>query len=178
LISGSPVHPPRTWFLPYACALGLLLVAGCERPGVDADDGDPADTGLMAATELPPPGVTAAKERWVAGWNGDNAMAVATVYVDDATATIGDTTYRGRAEIENWISHNVAVVSNLRLTPTSTQRTNGSWREEGTFSHLTSPPDIEPFTAEGRYSLTWMTDAAGDWRLRSTDIQPNPPPES
>lgn len=171
------MHPPRTWFLPCVCALGLSLLIGCERPALDADDIAPAETGATAA-ELPPPGVTAAKERWVAGWNGENAMAVATVYVDNATATLGDTTYRGRAEIESWISHNVAVVSNLRLTPTSTVRTNGNWREEGTYTHLTSPPGVEPFTAEGRYSLTWMTDAAGDWRLRSTDIQPNPPPGS
>lgn len=166
------------WFLPCVCALGLPLMAGCERPALNADDVISAETGATTAAEIPPPGVTAAKERWVAGWNGENAMAVATVYMEDATATLGDTTYRGRAEIESWISHNVAVVSSLRLTPASTVRTNGNWREEGTYSHLTSPPGVEPFTAEGRYSLTWVTDAAGAWRLRSTDIQPNPPPQS
>lgn len=172
------MHPPRTWFLPCVCALGLPLMVACERPALDADDVVPVETGAAAAAEFPPPGVTAAKERWVAGWNGDNAMTVATIYVDDATATLGDTTYRGRAEIESWISHNVAVVSSLRLTPTSTVRTNGNWREDGTYTHLTSPPDVEPFMAEGRYSLTWVRDAASDWRLRATDIQPNPPPES
>jgi ketosteroid isomerase-like protein len=172
------VHPLRTWFLPCVCALALPLMVGCERPALDADDVIPAEAGVTSVAEMPPPGVTAAKERWVAGWNGENAMAVATVYMDDATATLADTTYTGRAEIESWISHNVAAVSSLRLTPTSTVRTNGNWREEGTYSHVTSPPDVEPFTAEGRYSLTWVRDAAGDWRLRSTDIQPNPPPES
>jgi ketosteroid isomerase-like protein len=150
------------------CVLALPLVVACERQPDDVRTGG----------DTPPAEISAARDRWVAGWNGDDVGAVTLAYVDNATATLGDTTYRGRAEIEEWVRDNIVVVSDLRLTPTSSERAGNDWREEGTFTHLTSPPDVEPFMAEGRYSIVWTSDAEGDWWIRSTDIQPNAPPES
>jgi ketosteroid isomerase-like protein len=162
------MHSLRTRLLAGLCVLTVPLVA-CERQPDGAD---------VEAGSTPPAGVAAARDRWVAGWNGDDTGAVSLAYVDDATATIGDDTYSGRAEIEVWVRDNIVVVSDLQLTPTSGERAGDDWREEGTYTHLTSPPDVEPFMAEGRYTITWTSDEKGDWWIRSTDIQPNPPPES
>jgi uncharacterized protein (TIGR02246 family) len=170
----------RPRFLLSACALLLPLTVACERPGDDADTVVvPADTIAPATADAAPPEIADASERYVAAWRGDDAAAVAAFFAEDATATVGDSTYRGRAEIEErWIRPNVAAVTELEATSTGTQRSGDDWRDEGTYSLTVTPPEGETMTEEGRYTTVWTRGATGEWQIRSADVQANETPES
>jgi uncharacterized protein (TIGR02246 family) len=170
----------RPRFLLSACAMLLPLTVACERPADDADTAVvPADTAALATADAPPPEIAAASERYVAAWRGDDAAAVAAFYTEDATATVGDSTYRGRAEIEErWIRQNVAAVTALEATSTGTQRSGDDWRDEGTYTLTVTPPEGDTMAEAGRYTTVWTRGANGEWQIRSSDVQSNEPPQS
>lgn len=158
----------RSRYLLPTLVLLLPLVVACERrPEAPAvDEGVPAE-------------LTAAAERYVAAWNGDDPSAVAAFYPTDATATLADTTWQGPAEIEaRWVRMNQPGISNLRVIESSWQKMNGDWREQGRYSLMFTPPEGEPAEAPGSYSHDWMLDAGGEWHIRSSDVRPDAPPES
>jgi uncharacterized protein (TIGR02246 family) len=170
----------RPRFLLSACALLLPLAVACERTADDADTAVvPADTVAPATADAAPPEIADASERYVAAWRGDDAAAVASFFADDATATVGDTTYRGRADIEEWwIQPNVAAITDLQASSSRTQRSGDDWRDEGTYSLTVTPPVGEVISEEGRYTTVWTRGATGEWQIRSSDVQANETPES
>ena len=158
----------RSRYLLPTLVLLLPLVAACERQAE-----------APAVAEGAPAEVIAAAERYVAAWNGDDPSAVAAFYSPDATAKLADTTWQGPAEIEaRWVRTNQPGVSNLRVVESSWQEMNGVWREQGRYSLTFTPPEGEPAEAPGSYSHDWMLDADGEWHIRSSDVQPDAPPES
>jgi uncharacterized protein (TIGR02246 family) len=160
-----------------ACVLLLPLTVACERPAnetdmpvVTADD--------PAATDAPPAELQARTDAYVAAWNQSDPDAVAEFYTDDATATVGDTTYRGREEIQAGWLQNVPAVSNLQVTETSTRQVGEDWRSEGTYSLVATPPDGDSMDETGRYDVTWTRDAGGEWRIRSSGVHADEPAET
>jgi uncharacterized protein (TIGR02246 family) len=160
-----------------ACALIVPIAVACE-PADDPDiDPFPMDE-PAPAVDAPPPALETATDRYIAAWNADDPAAIARFYTEDATATVADDTYRGRAEIEREWLQNAPIISNLEVTETSSRQVGDDWQSEGTYTHSVSPPDAERMdNVTGRYSITWTRDAAGEWRIRSSDIQPDEPME-
>jgi hypothetical protein len=70
------------------------------------------------------------------------------------------------------------VISDLRETESSWEAMNGDWRVFGRYTHMVAPPDQEAFEARGSYSHDWTRDADGQWRIRSSEIQPDDQPQS
>lgn len=170
-----PSNRPRV--LIAACALLIPFAVACE-PAADDPDLDRVPAAEPAPTaDAPPAGIEAARDRYIAAWNGDDPAAVAQLYTQNATAVVGDTTYQGRAEIQEAWLQGVPTVSNLRVTETSARQVGNDWQSEGTYSLTASPPDEDPMEQTGRYSITWTRDADGQWRVRSSEVQLDEPTE-
>lgn len=156
-----------------AFAAFLLLFTACAP--ADRDEAEPVDE---PTADAPPPELTAATDRYLAAWNGDDPAAVAAFYTENATVTAGDTTYQGRSEIEeDWVGTNQPVVSNLHETESSFDPLNGDWHHHGRYTLTITVPDQEAFEAPGSFSHEWTQDADGEWRIRSSDIRPDQPPQ-
>jgi uncharacterized protein (TIGR02246 family) len=152
----------------------VLTSAACARD-------EPADTDFAAPTEETgqpaymddrPADLMSAQEQYLASWNGSDPAAVAAYFTEDATATVGDNTYNGIAEIRDvWAGENVAAVSDLEAEPESFSRSGDDFMEEGTYSHTFTPPEGDVQTVTGRYTVTWTRAADGQWRIRSTTVR-------
>lgn len=166
--SPIPGHHLSIRPLLFMCVL-LPLALACE-PADDIDPGSepPHEPALAPA----PAGIRAASERFVAAWNGDDPAAVAAFYTEDGTATAYGSTVEGRARIEESWLPNVPIISDLRLTEESVRRVGDDWRSEGRFALTAAPPDGEPTEQTGTYGITWTRDADGEWRVRSSDVEP------
>jgi uncharacterized protein (TIGR02246 family) len=163
--------PPRV--LLAACALLLPLTVACER-GAE-EDTTVVTAGERGAADAPPAELQARSDAYVAAWNRSEPAAVAGFYTADATATVGDTTYRGRDEIiAGWLP-NVPAVSDLQVTETASHQMGDDWHSEGTYSLVATPPDGDPVDETGRYEVTWTREADGEWRIRSSSVQADQP---
>lgn len=160
-----------------ACALLIPFAVACE-PAADEPDVDPIPAEeVTPAVEAAPAELDARGESYIDAWNGDDPGAAAEYFTEDATATIGDDTYQGRAEIEaHWLQM-VPNTSNLETTETSRQQVGDDWLVEGTYSVTISPPDADPVEQEGHYTATWTHDADGEWRISATEVQADEEPE-
>lgn len=164
------MHSIRSWFLLTVCALFLPLTVACEGSTDDADTVIPADT--VTTAEAPPPEIAAARDDFGAAWSEDDPAAVAAFFSEDATATPGDSTYSGRAEIERgWLDPTVPARADARLTSISTEQMGDDWRDEGTYAVMRTTPEGEATPEEGRYTIIWTRGVAGDWQIRSIDVQ-------
>jgi uncharacterized protein (TIGR02246 family) len=165
----------RSRSMVFVCALALPLAVACER---DPEPEPWPDTAAAPAdNDQLPAELQRATDDYIAAWNGDDPAAVAAFYTDDATATVGADTYRGRDEIRmQWIEPNIGALSDLEITPTRTEQRNGDYFSEGTYTHQVDPPDADEFTMTGHYMVTWTRAADGQWRIRSSEIHPDEPP--
>jgi ketosteroid isomerase-like protein len=156
-----------------AFAAFLLLFTACAPAERDAPEPATDET-----ADAPPAELTSAADRYTEAWNGDDPSAVAAFYTEAATVAVGDSTYQGRAEIEQeWAGQGLPVISDLRETESSWEAMNGDWRVYGRYTHMVSPPDQEAFEARGDYSHNWTQDADGQWRISSSEIQPDERPQ-
>jgi uncharacterized protein (TIGR02246 family) len=161
-----------------ACALLVPLAIACE-PATDDPAAEPVPMDEPApAVAGPPAELEATADRYVAAWNADDPGAVAAFFTEDATVTIGDNTFNGRAEMEERWLPNVPFVSNMQITETNVDQVGDDWRSQGTFSYTASPPDADPRQQTGTLSITWTLDEAGEWRVSSKEIQVDEPAES
>jgi uncharacterized protein (TIGR02246 family) len=153
--------------------LAILLVSGggCERAAESESGVLPAD---RPAAESLPPDVQAAREGFLAAWRGDDPAAVAGYYTPDATATVGDATNEGRAEIERAWLPVVPLIAELRIEGESARQVGADWHAEGTYILTIELPDLDAVEETGRYALTWTRSPDGRWRVRSSQLWPDP----
>jgi uncharacterized protein (TIGR02246 family) len=161
----------------FGIAAALVLTSGaCARDEpADTDFAAPTqETGQPAYMDDRPADLVSRQEAYLGAWNGSDAAALAAFFTDDATATVGDNTYNGIAEIrDRWAGENVAAVSDLEAEPETFNRSGNDFVEEGTYSHTMTPPEGDVQTITGRYTVTWTQGADGQWRIRSTHIRPD-----
>ncbi|HSJ15995.1 MAG TPA: nuclear transport factor 2 family protein [Longimicrobiales bacterium] len=153
----------------------LLPLAACA-PDTETEELDvPAAEEVQAENRLPSD-LEDVNDEYLAAWNGNDANALGAFFTEDATATLGDTTFTGRAEIiAAWLEPNVATVSDLEITETRTEPRGTDWYSEGTYRHATTDAAAPDGRATGRYTVTWTRTADGQWRIRSTQITPDAP---
>jgi ketosteroid isomerase-like protein len=157
----------------FAAFLLLFTFAACAP--ADRDEAEPIDD---EAADAPPAELTSTADRYVAAWNGEDPAAVAEFYTENASVTVGDTTYQGQADIEQeWVGQTLPVISDLRETESSWESMNGDWRNQGRYTGMMNLPDQDAFEAPGSYNHEWTEDADGQWRIRSSNVQPDELPE-
>jgi uncharacterized protein (TIGR02246 family) len=153
------------------------LAISCAR---DADDTVPAaEPAEAAATDLAtmPQELAARSEQYTAGWNGNDPAAVAEFFTADATARVGDDTFTGRPEIASGWLQNVPNINNLQIQETRTEQRGQDYYSEGTYTHAPFQTEEGPSTG-GRYAVTWTQGADGQWRIRSSEVMPDAPPQT
>jgi uncharacterized protein (TIGR02246 family) len=156
----------------------LPLAAACAR---DADDTVPAAEPAQApATDqgAMPQELAGRTEQYTAAWNGNDPAAVAAFFTEDATARVGDDTFTGRQEIQSGWLQNVPNVNNLATRETRTEQRGQDYHSEGTYTHDAFQTDAGPSGTGGRYTITWTRDADGQWRIRSSEVMPDAPPQT
>jgi uncharacterized protein (TIGR02246 family) len=166
------IHARSVMFL---CVLVALTAAACDRQP-DEDALLPQDTAELPATDAGVPAdLEAASNDYIAAWNGSDPSAAAAFFHEDATATVGDETHNGRAGIlEGWLAPNVQAVTNLQLHDESWRQVGDEYHGTGRYTLTATPPEGETIAQSGRADVTWTRDAAGQWRIRSTNVQPDP----
>jgi uncharacterized protein (TIGR02246 family) len=117
-------------------------------------------------------------EQYTAAWNGNDPAAVAAFFTDDATARVGDDTFTGRQEIQGGWLQNVPNINNLQIHETRTEQRGQDFYSEGTYTHDAFQTDAGPSGTSGRYAATWTQDADGQWRIRSSEVMPDAPPQT
>ena len=137
---------------PPALLTGLLLALAACTPRPDAAASGAADS---AAAETPAE-LAAASERVIAGWNGEDAEALAAQYAPEAVVVEGDSIYEGRGAIrDRWIIPGLPVISGLQISG-RTYAGNGDTRTEtGRYTYTLTLPDSAPMTVTGGYEATW-----------------------
>ncbi|CAN5880474.1 hypothetical protein BH23GEM9_BH23GEM9_09030 [soil metagenome] len=170
----------RTKTLTSLLTLSLIvpLAAACAR---DADDTVPAAEPAEApATDMAtmPAALTGRVDQYTAAWNGSDPAAVAAYFTDDATARVGDDTFNGRQEIESGWLANVPNINNLQIHETRTEQRGQDYYSEGTYTHAPFQTEEGPSGTSGRYTVTWTQSADGQWRIRSTEVMPDAPPQT
>lgn len=168
----------RSRLLPFACLVLVPLAIACERE----PDVEPMPADMPPATmedAAPPAELTTATDQYIAAWNNDDPAAVAPFFVDDATVTVNDDTFQGRDEvIAGWLEPSVGAVSNLQITEEIIERHGDDYRSAGTYTATIDPPDEDAFQASGRYTVTWTRGDDGQWRILTTEVHDDAPPES
>jgi uncharacterized protein (TIGR02246 family) len=162
------------------CCLLVPLTLGCAR---DADDTVPpaAEPGAAPAPAAAdqatmPPELESRVEQYTSAWNGSDPAAVAEFFTDDATARVGEDTFSGRQEIQSGWLQNVVNISELEINETRSEQRGQDYYSEGTYTHSPVPTGPGAGGTGGRYTVTWTRAADGQWRIRSTEIVPNPQP--
>jgi uncharacterized protein (TIGR02246 family) len=170
----------RTKTLTALVTLSLIvpLAMACAR---DADDTEPAaDRPEAPAADVAtmPPELAARSEQYTAAWNGNDPAAVGAFFTDDATARVGDDTFAGRQAIESGWLANVPNVNNLQIQETRTEQRGQDYYSEGTYTHDAFQTEEGPSGTGGRYAVTWTRAADGQWRIRSSEVMPDAPPQT
>jgi ketosteroid isomerase-like protein len=158
----------------FVLSLIVPLAAGCAR---DADDTVPAAEAPAADMTTMPQALADRSEQYTAAWNGNDPAAVAEFFMDDATARVGDDTFTGREEIHSVWLQNVPNVNDLEVQETRTEQRGQDYYSEGTYTHAPFQTEDGMSGTGGRYALTWTQDAAGQWRIRSSEVMPDAPPQ-
>ena len=170
----------RTKTLTSLLTLSLIvpLAAACAR---DADDTVPAaEPAETQATDLAtmPQELASRYDQYLAAWNGNDPAAVAAYFTDDATARVGDDTFNGRQEIESGWLVLVPNINNLQTHDTRTEQRGQDYYVEGTYTHASFETEEGPSGTSGRHTITWTQAADGQWRIRSTEVMPDAPPQT
>ena len=176
----SPFHVTR--FLVPACLLALPLLQACAAeepeeaevppPALEAPAASlPAATGAEVPADL-----RSAHEQYLAAWNAEDPAAVAAFFEEGATVQTGDSTYTGRAAIQDrWLARNLPVVNDLQIAPERFQQNGAEIVEEGRYTFQATPPQGETETVRGRYTSSWTRTPEGAWKVRRATIQPDAP---
>jgi uncharacterized protein (TIGR02246 family) len=162
----------------FTLSLIIPLAVGCARD--DGDDTIPAEETAEAQAADPtavPQEIAARFEQYTAAWNGNDPAAVAAFHTDDATARVGDDMFTGRQEIESGWLQNVPLINNLQTHVTRTEQRGQDYFVEGTYTHASFQTEEGPSGTSGRYVNTWTQGADGQWRIRSTEVTPDAPPQ-
>jgi uncharacterized protein (TIGR02246 family) len=154
--------------LAMACAPGAEDTAPAAEPA----EAPAADLATM------PQELAGRSEQYTAAWNGNDPAAVAAFFTADATARVGDDTFTGRQEIQGGWLQNVPAVNNLQIQETRTEQRGQDYYSEGTYTHDPFQTDEGPSGTSGRYTVTWTQDADGQWRIRSSEVMPDAPPQT
>ncbi|CAN5515184.1 hypothetical protein BH24GEM3_BH24GEM3_19070 [soil metagenome] len=163
-----------------ACLLLLPLALGCAReepreadviPRAGETAAAPATT--AAGAEMPAE-LSGAWNASIRAWNQDDPAALAAHYTEDAVVQAGDSTYNGRAAIQQrWLARNLPVISDLQATSESFNRQGSDIEESGRYTMRVTPPQGAPETQTGSYTQTWTRATDGNWRIRSSTIRPD-----
>lgn len=166
-----------------SCALLVPFLAAC--PNRDADRGATgalaagAETGPGADAGQPPADLIDTAESARMAWNGTDAAAVARFYTEDATVTTNDSTYRGRADIEQrWVAPGVQGVHDLQGRNERMEAHGGDFVQSGDYHFTGALPDGQPVEGSGTFRTTWTRTQAGEWRIREQEVRSNDPPPS
>jgi ketosteroid isomerase-like protein len=164
-----------------ACALLVPFLAACpdqDTVPAPAPGGDVA-TDVQPATEQAPAELTQEAESYRQAWNGIDPAAVARFYTEEATVTVGDSTYRGRAEAQQrWITQNVQAIDNLETRDDRMEQRGNDWVQSGSYRVTGTLPDGQPLDGGGSYRTTWTRTAAGEWRIREQEVRADAPPQT
>jgi uncharacterized protein (TIGR02246 family) len=161
----------------FTLSLIVPLAMACAR---DADDTVPAaePAAMPAADPTAIPQQLAGRvDQYTAAWNGSNPAAVAEFFTDDATARVGDDTFTGRQEIESGWLQNVPNINNLDIRETLTEQRGQDYYMEGMYTHAAFQTEEGPSGTSGRFTVMWTQAADGQWRIRSTEVMPDAPPQ-
>ena len=169
----------RSRLLALACLLLVPLAQACtadepgeaELPPPTLDEPAPAATPAATAAEAPAE-LRGVWDQYLAAWNADDPAALGAFFTEDATVQANDSTYTGRAAIQDrWLARNLPVLSNLQPTPERFQQTGTDIVEEGRYSFLSTPPEGTAETVTGQYTTTWTRAADGTWKVRSITVR-------
>jgi uncharacterized protein (TIGR02246 family) len=163
----------------FTLSLIVPLAMGCAR---DAEDtvpaAEPAELPVADPTAVPQE-LAARAEQLTAAWNGNDPAAVAEFFTVDATARVGDDTFTGRQEIQSgWLQNAVPEINNLEAHDERTEQRGQDYVFEGTYTHAPFQTEEGPSGTSGRYTNTFTQDADGQWRIRSTEVMPDAPPQN
>jgi ketosteroid isomerase-like protein len=163
-----------------SCALLVFLAACPERDTVPAPaPGGDVATDAQPATGQAPAELTQTAESFRLAWNGDDPAAVARFYTEEATVTVGDSIYRGRAEAQQrWITQNVQVINDLQTRDDRMEQRGDDWVQSGNYRITGTDPDGQPVDGGGSYRTTWTRTAAGEWRIREQEVRADAPPQT
>ncbi|HSJ15999.1 MAG TPA: nuclear transport factor 2 family protein [Longimicrobiales bacterium] len=152
----------------------LLPLAACA-PDTETEEMPPPTEELAAPTDQLPADVMSVSDQYIAAWNGNDPQAVSTFFLEDATVTVGDSTWTGRAQImTGWLQPNVAAINELEITETRAEQHGADWHSEGTYRHRAMEGDTTGSTS-GRYEVMWTRAPDGQWRIRSSEVMPDAP---
>jgi uncharacterized protein (TIGR02246 family) len=168
----------RSRALLLSCALLVPVLAACpgdrDTNAIVVQDTAPAMPGADAAEV--PADVQARARDFTSAWNGNDPAAVAAFFTEDATATVGDSTYTGRADIEQrWLAANVPAVSNLQVTEDDTHMMGPDVMASGSHTFSAADPQGQVQQMRGTHQLTWTRDADGEWRIRNARLSDGQP---
>jgi uncharacterized protein (TIGR02246 family) len=162
----------------FTLTLIVALAVGCA-PDDDYDTVPAEETAEAPATD--PTAVSqeiaARSEQYIAAWNGNDPAAVAEFFTADATARVGDDTFTGRQEIQSEWLQLVPDINNLQTHETRTEQRGQDYVFGGTYTHAPFQTEEGPSGTSGRHAITWTLDADGQWRIRSTEVMPDAPPQ-
>jgi ketosteroid isomerase-like protein len=161
----------------FTLSLIVPLTLACAR---DADEtvpaAEPAEVPAADAAAMPQQ-LAGRIDQYTAAWNGSNTAAVAEFFTDDATARVGDDTFTGRQEIEGGWLQNVPNINDLDIRETLTEQRGQDYYMEGTYTHAPFQTEEGVSGTSGRFTVTWTQAADGQWRIRSTEVMPDAPPQ-
>lgn len=163
----------------FSCMLLVPLSAACG--GEEAEDAEvapvvetePATTAAGTVTEVPAE-IAGPSRDYIASFDGEDPAAVGRFFTEDAVVTDADSTFTGRAQIqERWVAPNLPVVSDLRVSEQRFERTGEDIVESGRHNLMVTPPGQSAQTGGGSYTNTWTRAPDGTWKIRSATIQPD-----
>jgi ketosteroid isomerase-like protein len=162
----------------FTISLIVPLVVACAS---DADDtvpaAEPAEAPVADAAAMPQQ-LADRVDQYTVAWNGSNPAAAAEFFTDDATARVGEDMFTGRQEIESGWLQNVPNINDLDITETLTEQRGQDYYMEGMYTHAPFQTEEGVSGTSGRFTVTWTQAADGQWRIRSTEVMPDAPPQT
>jgi uncharacterized protein (TIGR02246 family) len=159
------------------CLIVPLAVGCAPDDGYDTVPAEETAEAYVADPTAVPQELAARSEQYIAAWNGNDPAAVAEFFTADATATVGDDTFTGRQEIQSEWLQLAPDINNLQAHETRTEQRGQDYVSEGTYTHAQFETEEGPSGTSGRHAITWTLDADGQWRIRSTQVMPDAPPQ-
>ena len=156
-------------------AVLLATLAACA-PADDAEVDDIAADTTAATTTAPPAApaeLQARNQQFAAGWNQEDVAMMTEFFSESATVVDDTMTFNGRAEIQQWLTESLPVISALAVQDETLQASGQDYVAAGRFTLNGTSPEGD-FQAAGRYESTWALDTDGVWRVRSMNIVPDP----
>ena len=165
----------------FSCALLVPLLAACADEEAQEPEvapvvvTEPATTAAGTTTEAPAE-IAGPNRDYIASFNGEDPAAAGAFFTEDAVVIDDDSTYTGRAQIqERWVTPNLPVISDLRVSEQRFERTGEAIVESGRYNLMVTPPGQSAQAVGGSYSHTWTRAPDGTWKIRSATIRSDEP---